>query len=152
MSSKLRRNGGEFGEIQFAGRSPDQRDAEHHERRRQRAEDQIFHARFERHEPAALKTDQDVKRDRDEFDGNEQHREIVRRRGKQHSRQREHDERIIFADARRDAVGKFHRHEQHENGRDEEKAFEEQRQRVFDEHAVEGRAGKLQTAVAAQAR
>ena len=45
---KLRRDGGEFGEIQFAGRAPDQRDAEHHECRRQRAENQVFHAGFER--------------------------------------------------------------------------------------------------------
>ena len=49
-----------------------------------------------------------------------------------------------------DAVGKFRRHEQHQNGRDEEEALEEQRQPVLHEHAVERRAGGC-NAVAAQA-
>ena len=94
---------------------------------------------------------EDIKCDGDEFDGNEQHREIIGRRGEQHSRQRKDDERIIFRDARGDAVGKFRGHEQHQNGGDEEEAFEKQGQRVFDEHAVEGRAGQAANAVAAQA-
>jgi hypothetical protein len=122
---KLRRDRREFVEVQFAGRSPNQRDAEHEKRRRQRAENQVFHARLKRRDFPALKTDEDIKRDGDEFDGNEQHHEIVGRRGKQHSRQREHDERIVFGNAGSDAVGKFHRHEQHDDGGDDEEAFEE---------------------------
>ncbi len=35
------------------------------------------------------------------------------------------------------AVGKFHRHQQHEHRREQEEAFEEQRKRVLNEHAAE---------------
>ncbi len=73
---------------------------------------------------AALKTDENVKRDGDEFDGNEQHRKVIGRRGEQHSRQREDDERIVFRDAAGGkAVGKFRGHEQDEHGRNDEEAL-----------------------------
>ena len=42
----------QFGEIEFARDAPDQRDAINHERRRQRAEDQILHARLQRRDLA----------------------------------------------------------------------------------------------------
>jgi hypothetical protein len=65
--------------------------------------------------------------------------------------QREHDERVVFGDAGGDAVGKFRRHEQHEDGGDEEEAFEKQRERILDKRAVERRAEHAANAVAAQA-
>ena len=145
---ELRRDRRKFVEIQFARRSPHQRNAEHEKCRRQRAENQIFHAGFERNQPPALKTRQHVKCDGNQFDGNKEHHKIVGRRRKQHSRQRENDERIVFTDACGNAarlgeawVGKFHRHEQHQNRGDKEVSFKKDRQRIFHKHAVKCRAG-----------
>ena len=74
---ELRRDSGQLGEVQLAGRSENQRDAEHHEGRRQRAENQVLDARFERRQPTALETGEDVKRDGDEFHRDEQQAEII---------------------------------------------------------------------------
>src|SRR2546426_1019434 len=43
VARKISRDLREFGEIEFARRSPNQRDAVNHERRRQRTEDEILH-------------------------------------------------------------------------------------------------------------
>ena len=88
-------------------------------------------------DPAALKARQHVERDGDQFDGNKQHREIVRRRGEQHSRQRKNDQRIILRNPRRDAVGKLHRQHQHQHCRQQKKAFEKYRQAVLHKHSAE---------------
>jgi hypothetical protein len=50
-----------------------------------------------------------------------QHGEVIRGGGKQHANQGKDNQGIIFADTRRNAVGKFRREKQDENGRTKEK-------------------------------
>ena len=68
---------------------------------------------------------------------------VIGRRREQHSRQREDDQRIIFRNARRDPVGKFHRQNQHEDRCEQEEPFEEHRQPIRQEHSAERRAAGL---------
>ena len=116
----------------------DQRDAEHGEGGGERADDQILHAGFERGDPAALEAGQHVEGDGDEFERDEQQGEVVRRGGEQHARERKQDQRIELGDAGGDAVGEFDRHEQDDEGGQQEEALEEQRQAVERVHLAEG--------------
>ena len=131
----------EIAKVERAARPKDERNAEHHERRGQRAHDEILHARFERTGAATLKADEHIERHGDEFERDEQQREVIRRRREHHARSRKQDERVILRDARRDAIGELHRHQQDKNRRDEEKAFEEQRRAVEKKHSFESRFG-----------
>ncbi len=57
--------------LQRVGAAINERDAEDHDRRGRRAEDEIFDARLQRAQPVALQTGEHVKRNRDEFDRDE---------------------------------------------------------------------------------
>jgi hypothetical protein len=94
------------------------------------APDQIFHACFKRRQAAALKARQHVKRHGDEFDGDEQQREIIGRRREHHPRQREDDQAVILRHARFDAVREGHRHDQHQGRGDEKEPLEEQSESI----------------------
>ena len=64
-----------------------QGDPINHERRRERAENQILDARFQRAEPAALEAGQNIKGDRDQLQGHKNQNEIIGRSGQHHSGQ-----------------------------------------------------------------
>ena len=88
--------------------------------------------------PATLETGQHVERDGDQLKRHEQQGEVVRRGGEQHARQRKESQRIELGNAGGDAVGEFDRHEQDDEGRQQEEAFEEERQAVERVHLAEG--------------
>src|SRR5436190_1429046 len=72
-------------------------------------------------------TGQHVEGHGDEFERNEQHREVIGRGGEHHPGERKKNERIILGNARFDAVREFSGHDEYEYSSDEEKTFEEQR-------------------------
>ena len=88
-----------------------------------------------------LKTNKDIKRDRDQLDRHEKHAEIIGRRGEHHSRQCENDERIILGHTGAQSLGKIDGEHEHENSRDQKEAFKKQRQAVDLVARIEKRLG-----------
>ena len=138
VAAELRRHCGQFAEVERMGDAIDQRDAEHGKGGGEGADDQVFDAGFERGDQAALEAGEHVEGDGDEFQRHEQQGEVVRRGGKQHARERKQNQRVELGDAGGDAVGEFDRHEQDDEGGQQEEAFEEQRQAVERVHLAEG--------------
>lgn len=74
----------------------------------------------------------------DQLDRNKEQRKVIRRRRKEHPGEREYQQPVVFGNPRRNAVGIFDRDEQHDDGGDQEKAFEKQRQAVEHVALAEG--------------
>ncbi len=139
FDGRIGERGGDASQIRFAGHAENPGDAVNKKAGRERAEDQVFHAGFERGRIAAGEADQHVEGDGHELERDEDHDEIDRgshphETGAGEDRQREklaetglmgravdrfaHDRRVID------------HHDQDENGGDERKAFEKNRERI----------------------
>ena len=88
------------GEIGFAGEPEDPGDAIDEEAGAERAEDEIFHAGFERGGLPPHVGDQHVEADRDQFQRDEDEQEIDGRRHEHQARAGEDRQAVEFADAR----------------------------------------------------
>jgi len=119
-----------------------QRDAKDHEGGREGADDQVFHAGFERRHPVALEAGEDVEGDGDQFKRGKEQGEVVGRGGKQHAGEGKENQGVILGKARRDAVGELDRQEQDEERRQQEEALEEERQSIQHIHLAERIAGR----------
>jgi len=86
-----------------------------------------------------VKTDQDVKADRNHFQRHENHHKIIGRGGEHHPRQRQQDNGVKFADAHRNSPAELHAHQDHKDGADQKEPFEKERKAVLDEHSMKTR-------------
>jgi hypothetical protein len=130
--------------IRLVGRPKNQRDAEDQKGRRQRAQNQILDARLQGLQARALKTDQDIETDRDQFQRDEDHHKIIGRGREHHARQGHQHDDIKFPDAHRHPLRAFVGHEQDKNRRHQENALEKNGQPVLRQHdARRRRAARL---------
>jgi hypothetical protein len=153
LVGELMGHGGELGEIQFAGRPQISAMPKTMNEEDSAPRIRYFTPASSDWSTVALKTDEHVKRDGDEFDGHEQHREVVGRGGEQHAGQREQNQRIIFRHA---AGGERSENSAAMNNTKIaatiKKRLKNRDRRVVDEHAVERGAELAATTIAAQAR
>ena len=143
----LRKTSGDALEIRFAGDAENPGDAVNEKASGERAQDEIFHAGFERERVAAGEGDEDVERHRDQLERDEDHDEIDRRRHPHEAGAGEEREREEFAETSltRGAVDRLahggrviDHHDENEDGGDEREAFEENGERVGRVEGPEG--------------
>ena len=124
----------------LAGESENPGDSIHKESGAERAEDEVFHAGFERLLMAAHVGDEDVESDRDEFQRDKDEHEIHRRSHEHEPGADENRETVKLAgpppflgarDEFCEHAAIFQRHDEHNGGRGESDAFEEHRCRVI---------------------
>ena len=134
-----RDHGGDFVEVRLAGDAENPGDAVNEKSRRERSEDEVFHAGFERRVVAPHVGDEHIKRNRDEFDRDEDQGEIDRRCDPHQARAGEHGQRKKLAETRlrRHAENVFcddaailDRHDEDDDRGDEREAFEKHRERI----------------------
>src|SRR5688572_27345137 len=105
---------------------------------RERAENQILHASFERFHPLPLIACQDIESHGDQFKRHEHHDEIVSRSGEKHSAECEQNQCVELGDSDWKTVRKVHRHDEHEYRGEQKESFEVECQRIDHKASIEG--------------
>ncbi len=126
--------GCDFWQLDGAGEAVKQAHAKEEEAGGHASEEEVFERCFGGEAALLVEAGEDVERKREEFEGDENEKQVLRGDQEHHGHGGEEDEREVFADVAGDAGGG--REQDRENREAEQRALDELRQRGEDEHAT----------------
>ena len=132
-----RQRGGDGLEAGVAGVAVDQADAVEQDARRQRAEHEIFEARFRRAHGIAIDGGDDVERQRLQLEPEIERQHVVGRDHQEHAERRQHDQHRVLELVELLLAGEADRHHQRQHRAEEGEQLHQPRERIGDEGAGE---------------
>jgi hypothetical protein len=124
-------------EIERARRTVDHRHAVQQQARGQRAEHEVLHRRFRRHDRIAVKCDQRIGTQRQQFEAEVHRDEAASRNEQHHAERREQQQQVELADEQLAFAHVAAAVDEDECGRQQHEQFQDRRHAVAHEHAVE---------------